>query len=100
MIFQLTWHLRLWRKQFGAGPYHGVQSDPKESLWRDPPGYWEDIVYPAYLDADDTHKDIFVDGDVERGPLTSTVGGLVLIESLEISMSDAGCSIIFKYNFQ
>jgi len=55
-------------------------------LWRDPPGYWEDIVYPAYVDA---HKDIFVDGDVEHGRLTSTNSGLILIEGLEISMSDA-----------
>jgi len=68
------------------GPCPGVQSDPEGSLWRDPPGYWEDIVYPAYLDA---HKDLFVDGDVENEPLTSAVTGLILIESLEISMGDA-----------
>lgn len=72
-----------------------MQSDLAEgALWQDPPGYWEDIVYPAYLDA---HKDIFVDGDVERGPLTSTVGGLILIEGLELSMSDAVercCSVL------
>ena len=76
------------------GLYHGVQSDPEGSLWRDPPGYWEDIVYPAYLDA---HKEIFVDGDVEHGQLTSTVGGLILIETLKISMSDAVeqcCSVL------
>ena len=64
------------------------------SLWRDPPGYWDDIVYPAYVDA---HKDMFVDGDVEHGNLTSTVSGLILIEGLEVSMSDAVeqcCSVL------
>ena len=71
-----------------------MQSDPEGALWRDPPGYWEDIVYPAYLDA---HKDIFMDEDVEHGQLTSTVSELILIESLEISMSDAVercCSVL------
>lgn len=71
-----------------------MQSDPEGSLWRDPPDYWDDIVYPAYLDA---HKDIFVDGDVEHGRLTSTVSELILIEGLEISMSDAVeqcCSVL------
>ena len=73
-----------------------MQSDPEGSLWRDPPNYWEDIVYPAYHDA---HKDVFVDGDVEHGHLTSTVSGLILIEGLEISMSDAVeqcCSLLKK----
>ena len=81
---------------FRAGPYHGVQTDPEGALWRDPPGYWEDIVYPAYLDA---HKEIFVDGDVEHGHLTSTVARLILIEGLEISMSDAVeqcCSVLME----
>jgi len=82
------------RRHERHGYHTAVQSDPEGVLWRDPPGYWEDIVYPAYLDA---HKDIFVDGDVEHGPLTSTVDGLILIESLEISMSDAVercCSVL------
>jgi len=55
-------------------------------LWRDPPRYWEDIVYPAYLDA---HRDVFVDGDVEHGEPTNKIEGLVLLESLDISMSEA-----------
>jgi len=29
----------------------GVQSDPEGALWRNSPGYWDDIVYPAYVDA-------------------------------------------------
>jgi nicotinamide/nicotinate riboside kinase len=70
--------------------YHTAEG----TLWRDPPGYWEDIVYPAYRDA---HKDIFMDGDVENGQLTSNVNGLILIEGLEVSMSDAVeqcCSVL------
>ena len=77
-----------------SGRHHGMQSDPEGVLSWDPPGYWEDIVYPAYIDA---HKDIFMDGDVEHGQLTSTVSGLTLIESLEISMSDVVeqcCSVL------
>ena len=71
-----------------------MQSDPEGSLWRDPPNYWENIVYPAYLNA---HKDIFTNGDVEHGQLTLNAGGLILIEGLEISMSDAVeqcCSVL------
>lgn len=67
-------------------PSRGVQSDPEGALWRDPPGYWEDIVYPAYIEA---HKDVFEEGDVEHGKPTSKVEGLILLESLNISMDDA-----------
>lgn len=34
-------------------------------------------MLPAYLDA---HREIFEDGDVEKGDLTSKMKGLVLIE--------------------
>ncbi|ELU42575.1 hypothetical protein AG1IA_03388 [Rhizoctonia solani AG-1 IA] len=45
-----------------------VQSDGAEgSLWRDPPNYWEQIVYPAYVRA---HKHLFKEEDVEKGDLT------------------------------
>lgn len=65
----------------------GVQSDLAEgSLWRDPPNYWEQIVYPAYLEA---HKEVFVDGDVEHGAPTDKVKGLVLLETLEMTMGEA-----------
>ncbi|KAF8973193.1 P-loop containing nucleoside triphosphate hydrolase protein [Flammula alnicola] len=74
------------RRHERHGYHTAVQSDPEGSLWRDPPGYWEDIVYPAYVEA---NKDIFENGDVEHGKPTNKVGGLILIESLDISMSDA-----------
>lgn len=43
-----------------------VQSDPEGSLWRDPPHYWEQIVYPAYVRA---NEHLFEGEDVERGIL-------------------------------
>jgi len=64
----------------------GVQSDPEGALWRDPPGYWDDIVYPAYVDA---FKDVFAAGDVEHGAPTDKVGRLVLLESLQMTMGEA-----------
>ena len=41
-----------------------VQFSSEGSLWQDPPGYWDDIVWPAYRKA---HKDIFIAGDVSEG---------------------------------
>jgi nicotinamide/nicotinate riboside kinase len=62
-----------------------VQSDPEGSLWRDPPNYWEQIVYPAYLDA---HNEMFEGGNVEHGKPNNKVPGLVLLESLEMEMAE------------
>ena len=75
---------------------YGVQSDPEGDLWRDPPGYWESIVYPAYVYA---HKDIFENGDVEHGKLTGKVDGMLLLETSSISMTEAvdkSCEVIKK----
>ena len=33
-------------------------------MWRDPPLYWEQIVWPAYVAA---HKDMLEGGDIEHG---------------------------------
>lgn len=62
----------------------GVQSDPEGSLWRDPPHYWEQIVYPAYVAA---HAELFEGGDTEHGK-PENVENLVVIDGLEMSMSD------------
>jgi nicotinamide/nicotinate riboside kinase len=63
-----------------------VQSDPEGTLWRDPPNYWEQIVYPAYVEA---HADIFEGGDVENGaPTGNKVDNLLVINGLEMAMSD------------
>lgn len=72
----------------------GVQSDPEGSLWRDPPNYWEQIVYPAYLEA---HKNVFTNGDVEHGAPTDKVKGLVLLDALEMTMGevvDRSCRVL------
>ena len=63
----------------------GVQTDPEGALWRDPPHYWEQIVWPAYVRA---HEKIFENGDVENGKSNGTVEGLVLVEGLQQSMGD------------
>ena len=60
----------------------GVQSDPEGALWRDPPQYWEQIVWPAYVRA---HARM-LGGDVEHGRPTDAVPGLVLLDGLERSM--------------
>jgi hypothetical protein len=35
-------------------------------VWQDPPHYFDNIVYPAYVEA---HKQLFENGDVEKGKL-------------------------------
>ncbi|GAA5889150.1 hypothetical protein JCM6882_009755 [Rhodosporidiobolus microsporus] len=60
--------------------YHTAEG----SLWRDPPNYWDLCVYPAYLRA---HKPLFVDGDVEAGPIDSAaIEGVKLFEAKELGM--------------
>ncbi|KAF8835547.1 P-loop containing nucleoside triphosphate hydrolase protein [Paxillus ammoniavirescens] len=61
------------------------------TLWHDPPMYWEQIVYPAYVEA---HQDMFENGDVENGKLTceKEVTGAVIMEPVkkgeEMTMDD------------
>lgn len=80
------------------------------SVWRDAPGYWESMVYPAYVQAS---AGLFEGGDVEQGAVVvpapnaasdagvqgewagegetggaRAVAGLVLIEPLEMTMED------------
>ncbi|KAF9564775.1 P-loop containing nucleoside triphosphate hydrolase protein [Agrocybe pediades] len=71
--------------------YHTAEG----SLWRDPPNYWETIVYPAYVEA---HRDAFENGDVEHGKPTNKVENLILLESLDISMTEAveRCCVVIK----
>jgi nicotinamide/nicotinate riboside kinase len=72
------------------------------TFWKDPPGYFEQLVYPAYVDA---HRNMFSvricaltaalfndahenaqNGDVEGG--SPLLPGLLLIEPLQMSMDD------------
>ncbi|KAJ4483685.1 P-loop containing nucleoside triphosphate hydrolase protein [Lentinula aciculospora] len=59
--------------------YHTAEG----SLWRDPSNYWEQIVWPAYLEA---NRGIFAGEDVEHGSPSGRVPGLVLIDAIEASM--------------
>ncbi|KAF8906472.1 P-loop containing nucleoside triphosphate hydrolase protein [Gymnopilus junonius] len=87
------------RRHERHGYHTAVQSDPEGSLWRDPPGYWDDVVYPAYVEA---HKDLFEDGDVEHGKPTSKIKDLTLLESLDISMTEGveRCCNVIKDAFE
>ncbi|KAJ7718023.1 P-loop containing nucleoside triphosphate hydrolase protein [Mycena maculata] len=85
------------RRHERHGYHTAVQSDPEGTLWRDPPMYWEQIVYPAFIDA---HRDVFENGDVENGAPTGKVAGLVLLESLSMTMGDAvnrSCEVISAF---
>ncbi|KAH7339636.1 P-loop containing nucleoside triphosphate hydrolase protein [Rhizoctonia solani] len=52
--------------------YHTAEG----ALWRDPPHYWEQIVYPAYVNA---HKHLFKGEDVEKGELTPEYANALLL---------------------
>jgi len=84
------------RRHERQGYHTAVQSDPEGGFWRDPPHYWEQIVWPAYVNA---HKDMLKDGDVEKGQSNGKVAGLVIIEGLEIDidqMLDQVCAMLQK----
>lgn len=61
-----------------------MQSDPEGTLWRDPPHYWEQIVWPAYVAAHER----MLGGDVEHGRPSGSVPELILIEGLELKVDD------------
>lgn len=88
----------------------GVQTNAEGALWRDPPGYWEQIVWPAYVNA---HEKLFVGGDIENGlpklrhrripdavdedvsmgeaeepGVEGGVDGLILIEGMKVGMEE------------
>lgn len=64
----------------------GVQSDPEGELWRDPPNYWEQIVWPAYVEA---HKHAFENGNWESGASSGEIEGLLIIDEIEAGMTRA-----------
>ena len=63
----------------------GEQFNSEGTLWRDPPDYWENIVWPAYVAA---HSGMLEDGDVEKGKSNGTVTGLIVVDGLDISMDE------------
>ena len=70
-----------------------MQSDPEGNLWRDPPHYWEQIVYPAYERA---HRELFEGGNVENGEPTNKVAGLLIFEGTRTAMDSMLTSVIEK----
>ncbi|KAI9066583.1 Flavocytochrome c [Trametes sanguinea] len=80
-VFLRVPHDVLKQRRHDRHGYHTAEG----SLWRDPPNYWEQIVWPAYVDA---HKDMLENGDVEHGKPNGKVPGLILLEGLELSMTD------------
>ncbi|THH09450.1 hypothetical protein EW145_g2016 [Phellinidium pouzarii] len=85
-IFLRVRHDILKKRRHERHGYHtAVQSDPEGTLWRDPPQYFERIVYPAYVRA---HERVFSDGDVEAGASSGFVQRLTLIESDRMSMDE------------
>ncbi|TDL16669.1 P-loop containing nucleoside triphosphate hydrolase protein [Rickenella mellea] len=73
------------RRHERHGYHTAVQSDPEGTLWRDPPNYWEQIVYPAYVRA---HENILEGGNVENGAPNGNVERLLLLQANEMSMTE------------
>lgn len=85
-VFLRVPHDALKKRRHDRHGYHtAVQSDPEGTLWRDPPQYWEQIVWPAYVAA---HAGMLEGGDVEHGQPNGVVPELILIEGLDMKMGD------------
>ncbi|THH14807.1 hypothetical protein EW146_g5586 [Bondarzewia mesenterica] len=70
-----------------------LQSESENTFWQDPPGYFEDLVWPAYVEA---HRKIFENDDLEHG--VPRMDGLILIEPLKLGMGEIieQCCIVLK----
>jgi nicotinamide/nicotinate riboside kinase len=64
----------------------GVRPDPEVRIWRDPPYYWGQITWPAYVEA---HKHVFENGNWESGASSDNIEDLMIIDELEIGMTHA-----------
>lgn len=53
-------------------------------MWQDPPGYWDSIIWPAYVRA---HEKMFQRGDVENGAPNGLVPDLFVLEGGKESMT-------------
>jgi nicotinamide/nicotinate riboside kinase len=65
-----------------------------ESFWKDPPGCFDNIVWPAYVDS---HSKLFHEGDVENGGIEDDIG-IDLLEADQIDMTemvDRACASIW-----
>ncbi|KIK27846.1 hypothetical protein PISMIDRAFT_674139 [Pisolithus microcarpus 441] len=63
-----------------------AQSNLDGYVWRDPPQYWEHIVWPGYVAA---HEDMFESGDVESGrPTGDKMREMLVLENEKMSTTD------------
>jgi len=75
-------HDVLRHRRYERHGYHTAEGE----LWRDPPDYWEQIVWPAYIEA---HKHIFEDGNWESGASSGNIEDILIIDELEAGMTRA-----------
>ncbi|KAG8880778.1 ribosylnicotinamide kinase [Tulasnella sp. 331] len=71
-------------------------ANPEGSLWRDPPNYWENIVWPAYIRA---HEHAFEGGDVQHGKPNGKIRDLVVLDGETTGMTelfDQACERIVR----
>jgi nicotinamide/nicotinate riboside kinase len=65
---------------------------------QDPPNYWDNIVWPAYLSA---HRPIFENGNIETGPIDAAkISGVTVLEASEMGMEEMverACGLIYEY---
>ncbi|KAH9832270.1 P-loop containing nucleoside triphosphate hydrolase protein [Rhodofomes roseus] len=80
-IFLRVPHDVLKQRRLERHGYHTAEG----SLWRDPPHYWEQIVWPAYVAA---HGGMLEGGDVEHGGPNGAVPGLILIDGQEMGLAE------------
>ncbi|GAA6043959.1 hypothetical protein JCM8097_004889 [Rhodosporidiobolus ruineniae] len=72
------------RREERAGYHTAGLENPEGSLWQDPPNYWDECVWPAYLRA---HRPLFLNGDVEHGATDpSAIEGVDVLEAKELGM--------------
>ncbi|CAE6505869.1 unnamed protein product, partial [Rhizoctonia solani] len=64
------------------------------SFWADPPYYWDDFSYPAYVRS---HSHLFR-GEIETGPLSAEAesAGVILLEG-EGTRQNLSCSELFQH---
>ncbi|KAG9007551.1 ribosylnicotinamide kinase [Tulasnella sp. JGI-2019a] len=72
---------RVRARRLARSGYHTADG----SLWRDPPNYWEQIVWPSYVRA---HQGIFEGGDVEHGESNGKVRDLVVLHGETLTMTE------------
>lgn len=63
-----------------------------EGFWQDPPGYFEDVVWPNYVKE---HGYLFEDGDVEGEAVKSTEGEMKEVKIGRVS--DVGLGMVCEW---